>query len=248
METEKNNPSFSQTVLHLNHARVGGYAAQTAFFLLLSAIPFLVVLTSLPALFPSLLQSLTPRLPPSLLALLPDESPSAGILFFSAATALWSASRGVAALTRGLNRMYGCEEHRGFFRLRIVALGETLILELFLLFTFAGGEILQRRWGTPGILFRLLGGWSILTLFFLLLYTLLPCRTAPLFCHLPGAAGAALGWILFSGGYRFYVSCVADFSRLYGALSNAVLLMLWLWLCLCILFFGALLNRLLFFP
>ena len=54
-----------------------------------------------------------------------------------------------------------------------------------------------------------------------------------------------MGWILFTGGYTLYVEKIANFPRLYGALSNGAMLMLWLWLCLCILFLGAFVNRIL---
>ena len=239
----------------LRQAQVGAYAAQAAFFVLLSAMPFLVFLSSILRYLPwdnGDLSLLFPEGAREALAdLFPEAAPSAAVISLSAGTALWSASRGIVALTRGLNRMYGRTERRNYFLLRFFALAETLILEIVLICTL-GGAIRGERlgaflgigggWGTA---LRTGIGWILLTGFFVFLYTLLPDHTTTLPRQLPGALGAAFGWILFTEGYTLYVEQVADFPRLYGALSNAAMLMLWLWLCLCILFLGAFLNRIL---
>ena len=102
----------------LRDAKVGEFAAQSAFFILLSAIPFLVFLTALLPYLPRGGEALFRLLPQEIAALLPEASPSATLLSLSAVTALWSASRGIVALTRGLNRMYGCQETRSYFLLR----------------------------------------------------------------------------------------------------------------------------------
>ena len=63
---------------------------------------------------------------------------------------------------------------------------------------------------------------------------------------LPGAAGAACAWVIFSELYSWYVKHIARASALYGSLSVLLLMLLWLYACLSILFYGALLNHLLF--
>lgn len=239
----------------LRSAQVGAFAAQAAFFILLSAMPFLVFLTAILHYVPwsetDLMKMLPAALGEAVTTLLPEASPTAAVISLSAVTALWSASRGIVALTRGLNRMYGREETRNYFLLRFFALAETLILEIALLCTLGGavqGEALGQAVGLDGwsgAVFRTFSGFLLLTVFFLFLYTVLPDHSTSVTRQLPGAAAAAGGWILFTKGYSFYVETMANFPRLYGALSNMAMLMLWLWLCLCILFIGALLNRLL---
>ena len=61
-----------------------------------------------------------------------------------------------------------------------------------------------------------------------------------------GAAGAACAWVIFSELYSWYVNHIARASALYGSLSVLLLMLLWLYACLSILFYGALLNHLLF--
>ena len=252
---KKDGIPFYKVLQMFRDAQVGAFAAQAAFFILLSAIPFLVFLTAILHYVPwsegDLIQILPAALGENLFRFLPQVSPSAALLSLSAVTALWSASRGIVALTRGLNRMYGLTETRNYFLLRFFALAETLILEIALLCTLGGavqGEALSDATGTDGLwreIFRTAGGFFLLTVFFVFCYTLLPDHSTRILKQLPGAAGAALGWILFTEGYTVYVEKLANFPQLYGALSNSAMLMLWLWLCLYILFLGALMNRIL---
>ena len=257
----KPNPSPSKgiplfrVIQMLREAQIGAFAAQAAFFVLLSAMPFLVFLTAVMRYVPWSEGDLA-RLFPSLLGeelqkLLPDSSPSAAVISLSAATALWSASRGIVALTRGLNKMYGLTETRSYVLLRFFALAETLILEITLICTLGGavrGNLLLSEGEESNLwkeLLRTGAGFCLLAVFFVFLYTLLPDHSTGVFPQLPGALGAAAGWIAFTEGYSFYVEKIANFSQLYGALSNVAMLMLWLWLCLCILFLGAFVNRIL---
>jgi len=231
-------------------AQVGAYGAQAAFFVLLSAIPFLGLFTALLQYLPYGSDGFFRNLPEGIPELLPEALPTPFLLIASAVTALWSASRGMVALTRGLNRMFGREESRNYFLLRFFALAETLILELALLCAAGcavrgGGALFLPEGGIPGDLLRSGLGWGLLTGLFLFLYLLLPDRISSPKEQLPGAAGAALGWILFTRLFKVYAERASHFPKLYGALSGAALLMLWLWICLCIFLLGARFNRLL---
>ena len=67
------------------------------------------------------------------------------------------------------------------------------------------------------------------------------------FVHvLPGAAGAACAWVIYSEIYSWYVNHIVKASALYGSLSVLLLMLLWLYACISILFYGALLNHALF--
>ena len=71
----------------------------------------------------------------------------------------------------------------------------------------------------------------------------LPAKREKLRTRLPGALGAAGGWIAFTGIFSFYASHTADYSRLYGGLAAVAVIMLWLYFCMYILFLGAELNE-----
>ena len=61
----------------------------------------------------------------------------------------------------------------------------------------------------------------------------------------PGAAGAALGWLIFTELFSYYVKKFGAFSAFYGSLSTAAIAMLWLYICISILFYGCVFNQLL---
>lgn len=246
--------TLREGIVLCKESQIGAFGAQAAFFVLLSAMPFCVFLTALLRHLPwsdADPSRVFPILSDAALLFRGAEAPSAAILSVSAVTALWSASRGIVALTRGLNRMYGLTEGRNYFVLRLWAFAETLVLEMVLLCTLGGsarGELLWDLLHVPSPaapVVQTVLGWILLTGFFLFLYAVLPDHSPTLRSQLPGAAGAAMGWMIFTEAYTVYTRHVADFSRLYGALAGAAMLMLWLWLCLCILFAGALFNRIL---
>ena len=245
--------SLSEIRKTFRAAQVGAFSAQAAFFVLLSAMPFFVFLSAVLRYVPWSEADPIELLPETLRQVLAgiknEGAPSAAVLSVSAVTALWSASRGIVAVTRGLNSMFGLTERRSYVLLRFFAFAETLILEIVLLCTL-GGSIRSEELrtilgieGTAGMILQKTFGVFLLTGFFLFLYALLPDHTTSLRNQFPGAFAAAVGWTVFTEGYSFYVEKIANFSRLYGTLSNMAMLMLWLYLCLYLFFLGALLNR-----
>ena len=62
---------------------------------------------------------------------------------------------------------------------------------------------------------------------------------------LPGALLGASGWLIFSDLYSVYVERYARLTRVYGSVYAVALSMLWLYCCVSIVFYGALVNRLL---
>lgn len=57
-----------------------------------------------------------------------------------------------------------------------------------------------------------------------------------------GAIFTTLVWSIITGIYSFYINNIANYSRLYGALSNIVILMLWFWLLSYVFVIGLALN------
>ena len=65
------------------------------------------------------------------------------------------------------------------------------------------------------------------------------------FVNLPGAVLGALGWLVFTDLYSVYIRRFARLTNVYGSVYAVALSMLWLYCCVSIVFYGALLNRLL---
>ncbi len=119
-------------------------AAQTAFFLILSSVPMAMFLLSV-------LQRLNIS-PDALNVLLHTEKnqldiskyaesltnmydDSVGISIISAVATLWSASKGIHAITNGLNRIHNTYENRNWFFVRFRSMIHTLFFILIIIVT-----------------------------------------------------------------------------------------------------------------
>jgi len=214
------------------------YAAQASFFILLAAFPFLMLLLALIDLIPVVQQSdllillvdLMPDHLDSLVLTVIDDiqtSSSPALLSASAVTSVWSASKGMLGIERGLNRAYDVHVQRNYFVRRLLCNCYTLFFSLMCTFS---------------LLLRF-SAFFILWLFFLAFYMVLPHKKQKLRSQIPGALFSALGWIFFSIAYSLYFQYWGRFTVTYGSLTAVLFLMLWLYFCICILFLGAEINH-----
>lgn len=242
------------------------YAAQASFFIILAAFPFLMLLLSLIQLIPvvnesDLLTYLVQAVPDALDGLvvnivdsLYSDSPMT-ILSVTAVTALWSSSRGMLSIERGLNRVYGADYHRNYILQRIICSGYTIVFSLMCvlcLVLLVFGEVLQKQLlrlfpmvsRFKFLIFPVRGTVSlaILFFFFLTVYTILPHKKQSIRSQAPGALFSAVGWSLFSVAFSVYFHYFGNYAVTYGSLTAVILLMLWLYFCICILFLGAEIN------
>lgn len=241
------------------------YSANAAFYIVLSVFPALILVVGLLPLLGfsenDLLQSIHGLVPsvlePVIANILRDMSQnSSGVLLsLTAIVAVWSSSSGVYCIHVGLNAIHRVRESRGYFFRRLLCMGYMLLLIAALMLTLVihgfGQEIADRcQRGTVPILrlfvrllqFRALILFGLLSALFCAVYCVLPnCKHTLRDC-LPGAIAAALGWLLFTHLFSFYVRHSHSYPVFYGSLSAIAFGMLWLYICICILFYGALLN------
>lgn len=245
------------------------YAAQASFFTILAAFPFFMLLLALIDLIPivqvsDLLAFLIQALPDNLDALTITiidnirNNTTVTLLSLSALTAIWSASKGILSMERGLNRAYDVDVQRNYVLRRLLCSGYTFLFTfmcaLSLLFLVFGSMIEHQivlffpELG-PILLFipviRGLLSLALLSLFFLAFYVVLPHKKQKIRSQIPGALFSAVGWITFSYAFSFYFKRFNSFTPIYGSLTAVILMMLWLYFCICILFLGAELNSLL---
>ena len=245
---------------------VSQYAASTGFFILLSSFPALVLLLGLLQYtglrvenLVAVLEELIPEaLTPGLEEIISDAyaAGSGAMVGLSALTALWSASRGIYGLLKGLNAIYGVRETRGYLRTRLISVAYTfaflLILVLTLILHLFGSTLLALLRSRPGSFAAFLADTlnlqnfllpMIQTLIFTVMFMVLPGRRSTFRESLPGAALAAVGWLIFSDLYSIYVEQFAPLSSVYGSVYAVALSMLWLYCCLSIVFYGGALNH-----
>ena len=242
------------------------YAAQASFFIILASIPFLMLLLSLiqatPLVNESDLLSLVVQMVPDtldglvvyVLDSLHSDSPMA-LLSATAIAALWSSSRGMLSIERGLNRVWGTGIQRNYIVRRIICAGYTVLFSLMCLLCMVllvfGEQIQKQVWAWIPLMstfdflafpVRGLVTLAILFVFFLAIYAVLPFRRLSVKSQIPGAAFASVGWALFSTAFSIYFRYLKNFTVTYGSLAAVILMMLWLYFCICILFMGAEIN------
>ena len=114
---------------------INAFAAQTAFFIILSAIPFLMFFSSLLRYTPvtkGVLMAIVNRAMPDYIApfcvsiINEVYNKSFGIISVAAVLAIWSAAKGVQYMAGGLNAINGIEETRNWFVMRFWAIVYTI--------------------------------------------------------------------------------------------------------------------------
>lgn len=249
---------------------ITAYAAQSAYFTLLSLIPFLLffgaMLKFTPVSLDFLVKGVTLVLPDYISGFMVSiiretYETSVGIISVSGIVAIWSAGKGIQYLTDGLNRMYDLEETRSWFRLRFWSVIYTFVMIfsiVLMLVLLVFGRTLQ-HWLVDffpavavitNVLMQLksLIGIGGLTFIFTLFYWAFPNRKGDsagritYIRQLPGALFSAVAWYIFSFGVSVYVDYFHGFSG-YGSLTTIVLLMFWLYICMYILMVGAEINH-----
>ncbi|MGY3189845.1 YihY/virulence factor BrkB family protein [Lysinibacillus sp. TE18511] len=253
-------------ILRLQRVEVSALAAQLAYFFLLSFFPLLIVLVTL---LPYLNFDTT-QVYAFLVNVMPDEVyrliedtlneiltiRNSSLLSIGVLGTIWSASKGVNALIRALNKAYDTETRgsiidRGlslvFTIAFVIVIAVALLLPVFgqqighFLFSIVGIEeqfeiVWERlRWSMP-----------LLLIFIVLMgiYWVVP-NTSPrlkLIGVWPGALFSTLAWLAVTYVFSFYISNFANYSATYGSIGGVIILMLWLYFTGIILIFGGILN------
>ena len=254
-----------RTFRELSRYRVSLYAANAAFYMILAVFPTLMLLVGLLPVIgygeADLLHAMEGLVPQVLYPLfervITDMSANStgALLSVTALVAIWSSSRSVNCIHLGLNRIYGLKENRPYLIRRLTEMLYMLFLLAALLLTLVahgfGQEIATFCEGQTVPILRLVA--RILQFRGLILLILLTTLFTAIFCTLPnkklhirsafpGAALAALGWLVFTRVFSYYARISNSYSTLYGSLSTIAMGMFWLYICLSILFYGSVLN------
>ena len=122
---------------------VGAYAAQSAYFFMLCMIPIILLLITMvqytPVTKADVMTAVIQVFPTSVDSMITSivnqvYNQSSGIIPITVVVALWSAGKGVLAMTSGLNCVYKCNETRNYIFLRIRATIYTVMFILVIIF------------------------------------------------------------------------------------------------------------------
>lgn len=246
-----------------SRARAGAYAAQIAFFVLMSAFPFAILILQLIRIAPvsqeSMLFAIDGVFPAYLLTTMHGIlqevlSTSFGLVPLTVVAMLWTTSKVMHAVVMGLDSVHGAQQGRNWATVRLWSIVYTLVLALIVLF-LAGSTVVWQplqdfliRHRPHGVslstytsflrtVYTLLVGTFALAV----LYKVLPYRRPSFVSQLPGAIFTMVCVYLFSAGIAIYVSDFDGFSA-YGSLTTLTLVMFLLYFSCYFIMFGAVIN------
>ena len=168
------------------------------------------------------------------------------------AVALWSANAGMKAIIDALNVVYDEKEKRSFVRLNLVSLLFTFVAILSLMVALAAIVVAPIIFSMVGLstLFSL----AVADLRWLLLLLLATVALAAIYRYGPsrrearwqwlsvGSVAAAIGWLISSLLFSWYIANFGAYNATYGSLGAAVGMMMWMWISAIVILLGAELN------
>lgn len=240
-------------------------AAQLAYFFLLSVFPLLLFILTLLPYFSlqtdQVVAFIQNRAPGDAGSLIADNvrsilsEPRGGLLSIGLIATLWTASGGVGALIRSINRAYEVKETRSFVKVKLLSIALTIAMVFVISITLilpVFGEVIfgaiQSIVFIPSgfeILFQALRwvvGFGITVFVLMMLYRVAPNATLKLKEVLWGSVFATIGWLVISVGFSFYVTNFGNYDATYGTLGGIIILMVWFYLTGLILIVGGQVN------
>jgi len=244
-----------------------GLAAQLAYYFFLALFPALLFVVAIVSFIPveGLLKSITDMLarvaPYEVLTLVQDQilkiaqDKNGGLLTLGMIGAIWSTSSGVTAIIDTLNQAYGIQESRPWWKVKLIALGLTIALAVFIVVSFAlvlvGPTMAERvaAWMRMGPVFE----WTWKILQWPLVFCLIAFAIAIVYYYAPdaeqewiwitpGSVFATILWVLISLGFKFYVKNFGAYNATYGTIGGVIVTMLWFYVSSLAILVGAELN------
>ena len=248
--------------------KTGAYAAQAAYFFMLSLIPIILLLMTLiqytPVTRTDVIEGVRVVFPTSVQGFIVSivqqvYNQSTSIIPITILVAMWSAGKGVLSVTSGLNEIYENTESRPYLYLRVRASFYTVIFIMAIVFSLVmsvfgnsiSAFVIEHAPVLTSVVnnvlrIRTLFTLLVLTLFWDLVYKFLPDRTkrykTTMKEQLPGAVFTSVTWLVLSFFFSMYLDIFKGFSDMYGSLTTIILVMLWLYFCMYVILLGGELN------
>ncbi len=165
------------------------------------------------------------------------------LLSISILGTIWSASNGIKAIVKTINKAYEVKETRNFLQLILVSITGVFILAvaiLMLLAMIVFGDViidyLHYTFHLPDILLKLLEvlrpivTLAVVILGFSIAFTFFPNKKVKWNETLIGSTITTLLLLIISIGFSFYVNNFSNYSKVYGSIGGVVVLLTWLFL------------------
>ena len=244
-------------------------SAQCSYYTILSFIPFIILVITLiqytniepQTLFDAISKFIPSSMNEIILNVVQEVySKSIGTVSISIIFTIWTASKGLFALTKGLQLIYNTDNKSdtSYIYLRIKGILQTIIFIVLivlgltaLVFGNTLKDIAQKYFGelrNYNIMFSILTEiiFILITfMVFLLLYKFMPKHKVTFKSQMYGAIFGAIALNVISFVFSKYLYIFKGFSLTYGSLTTLMLIMMWTYSCFYTVFLGAELNKLL---
>lgn len=252
---------------NMNEDHISESAAQCAYYVILSFIPFIILLLTLIQYThidsEELLEILSNIIPSNMNGFVIEivrevYSKSLGTISISIIFTLISAGKGLFALTKELHTIYNSssQNKKSWIYLKITSVIETIIfivlLAIGMILLVFGKTIVstaKEHFGLfenytiiSSIVYRIL---FILSAFiiFLFIYRFMSRQKLKLKNQIKGAIFSSLLLNIVSFVFSRYLNIFKGFSSTYGSLTTLMLIMMWTYTCFYVIFLGAEINK-----
>jgi len=165
-------------------------------------------------------------------------------LTFGILLTLWFASGGMTSMISGLNGAYAVRESRSWFKVRAIAVGLTVAISLLIISALAAvlagsyvANVVGSQYGLREVtiiawrVLQIVVAIAFVTLSFSLIYYFGPdLEEQHWYWITPGSIAGVLLWIAASFGFRAYLHFFDNYSKTYGSLGAAMILLMWLYI------------------
>jgi membrane protein len=244
-----------------------GLAAQLAYYFFLALFPALLFLVAVISFMPvsGLLDAVTGMLarvaPGEVISIVQEQllkianDKSTGLLTLGMLGTIWSCSSGMTAIVDTLNQAYDIQESRPWWKVRLLAIGLTIALAVFIVasltLVLVGPALAEKVavWAHLGPAFA--WTWTIVqwplvfalvTLGIALIYYFAPDAEQDWVYITPGSILATALWLIISLVFKYYVANFTSYTATYGFIGGAIVLMLWFYVSALAVLVGAELN------
>lgn len=246
---------------------ISASAAQCAYYVILSFIPFVILLLTLiqyTNIQPQQLFNIVSKVIPDNMSemvlgvIMEVYSKSIGTISISLIFILFSADRGLYTLTKSLHLVYNFNNYdeKSFIYLKLMSLIKTavfiIIMVVGLVILVFGSSIISTIQEQFGLLREYTLVYKFITyimaiivifIMFLCIYKFIPGHKITFKSQIRGAMFGSIALNVVSFIFSRYLDIFKGFSITYGSLTTLMLVMMWTYTCFYIIFLGAEINK-----
>lgn len=267
MNIKSKLPIVQKLLNNMEKDHISESSAQCAYYVILSFIPFIILLLTLiqytniqpQQLFDIISKMIPENMSEMVLGVIMEVySKSLGTISISLIFTLFSADRALFALIKGLHLVYNFSDNKrkSWLHLKLMSLIKTVA---FIIIIVAGIVVLvfgNTIISTIQEHFGLLKNYTIISeiithlilifvifIVFLCIYKFLPGHKITFRSQIYGATFGSIALNIVSFVFSKYLEIFKGFSITYGSLTTLMLIMMWTYSCFYIIFLGAEINK-----